>query len=183
MRFEKYINEGVIKNLLIKQLKKYTADKALNFLEKQWQKAIKMIRKNGYEDQALQILNQSLNTKYRSLDQFNKHSMKKMLPEEVQISNNLNEDFKHWFDMIKSEAFPALSFYPALTAWLELGKLFDGPDAVDWKKFAVYGIFWALLVSGKYIKEFFKWKKQNPKEYYAERPKLAKKHNINVEEL
>jgi len=161
MRFENYINEGLITSLLVKTFKNYTIDKALNFLESQWKKAINIIRKNDKEKEALQILNKALKTNFKSLDQFNKKNMKKLIPEGIEI-NNLNEDLKHWWDMIKDEGFPTLSFYPALTTWIELGKLFDGADAVNWKKVAIYGAFWAALVTGKYIKSFMKWKKQNP---------------------
>ena len=182
MRFENYLNEGFISNLLLKSLKNYTIDKALIFLEKQWKKAIDIIRKNGKEKEALQILNAALKTNYKSLNQFDKKNMRKLIPEEIEI-NNLNEDLSHWWEMIKDEGFPTLSFYPALTAWIELGKMFDGIDAVNWKKVAVYGAFWAALVTGKYIKSFFKWKKEHPEEYYKERPKLAKKHGIKIKEL
>lgn len=174
MRFKNYLNEGIISNLISKKLKNYTMNKAFNFLENQWKNAIKIIRKNGKEKEALSILNKALGTNFKNLDQFNQKNIKKLLPEEIEI-NNINEDLKHWWEMIKDEGFPTLSFYPALTAWIELGKIFDGVDAVNWKKVAVYASFWAALVTGKYIKSFYKWKKEKPQEYYSERPEKAKK--------
>ena len=79
------------------------------------------------------------------------------------------------------EGFPTLAFYPALTAWIEIGKVLDSDMSVNWMKFGVYALFWLLLVSGKYIKQFHDWKKQNPEEYFAERPELAKKAGIKID--
>ena len=180
MRFKNYLNENLVSRILLKGLKGLAVNAALTFLEKQWEIAKEMIEKYEVEDEALEIINRSFKTRFHSLDDINRKQLRKMLPES---NNPLNEDLKHWWEMVKDEGFPTLSFYPALQAWMELGKLFDGPDTVNWERLAIYSAFWAAIVSGKYFKAFMKWKKQNPKEYYKERPKLAKKHGIKIEEL
>ncbi len=182
MRFENYLNESITKNMiskfLLKGLKGFAINKALNFLEKKWEEAVELLEKYEVEDEALTIINGIFKTRFRSLDDINRQQLRRLLPEEIKIEKNINEDLKHWWEMIKDEGFPTLSFYPAFNAWIELGKLFDGADAVDWTRLSVYSAFWVALVTGKYIRSFMKWKKENPKEYYAERPKLAKKHSI-----
>lgn len=89
--------------------------------------------------------------------------LKAMFKEEV-----INEDAKHWWELIKQEAFPTLAFYPALQIWLELDKMLKGTE-YSGKIISFYAAFWLLLVSGKYVKGWLDWKKENPTEYEKEK--------------
>jgi len=85
-----------------------------------------------------------------------------------QESVAINEDAKHWWDLLKTEMFPTLAFYPALQVWLEFDKMLKGTE-YSGKAIAFYAAFWLLLVSGKYIKGWLDWKKTSPDEYSKER--------------
>ena len=171
MRLEKFIDEDIlIENIIMKNLKKLfnkPAKKVMMIFQDSFRKFIKIIRQNDVESEVLKILNKHAGKNYKSLEQILKS---KPLTE----SEELNEDWSHFWDTIKSEAFPALSFYPALTAWLEIDKLIKGSDA-SIKAIVIYAIIWLFLISGKFIKQFYKWKKENPEEYMKERPKKRKK--------
>lgn len=80
----------------------------------------------------------------------------------------VNEDARHWWELIKGEAFPTLAFYPALQVWLELDKMLKGTQ-YSGKVIGFYAAFWLILVSGKYITQWNKWRKDNPGEFAAER--------------
>lgn len=81
--------------------------------------------------------------------------------------DNLDEDAKHWWELIKQEAFPTLAFYPALQVWLEFDKMLKGTQ-YSGKVIAFYAAFWLLLVSGKYVKGWLDWKKDNPEQHAKE---------------
>jgi hypothetical protein len=81
---------------------------------------------------------------------------------------DLNEDVKHWWELIKSEAFPTLAFYPALQVWLEIDKMVKGTP-YSGNVLCFYAAFWLILVTGKYIIGWNAWKKENPTEYNKER--------------
>ena len=80
----------------------------------------------------------------------------------------ISEDAKHWWDLIKTEAFPTLAFYPALQVWLEFDKMLKG-TAYSGTVISFYAAFWLLLVSGKYVKGWLDWKKTSPEEYDKEK--------------
>lgn len=80
----------------------------------------------------------------------------------------INEDAKHWWNLVKTELFPTLSFYPALQIWLELDKMLRGTP-YSGKVLLFYAALWLILISGKHIKQWMDWKKQNPEEYSKER--------------
>lgn len=80
----------------------------------------------------------------------------------------IDESAKHWWDLIKTEAFPTLAFYPALQVWLELDKMLKGTE-YSGKVIGFYAAFWLVLVSAKYVKGWMDWKKDKPHEYAKER--------------
>ena len=130
-----------------------------------WKKFSEMVQDKGLNDKVLKIINKYLKTNYKSLDDIDK----------LRITEGIiNEDFAHYWDLLKQEAFPTLAFWPALKVWLEMDKLFtaNGAADVNVKMVIVYAIFWILLVSGKYVKSWADWKKKNPEEY--EKEKTAK---------
>lgn len=170
MRFENYINESDLINEgifvdVLKKIKNKSSDYVKKLFKKSWENFSKIIKDNDIESDVLKVINKHLKTNYKSLEQLDKLKL---------TEDKLNEDFAHYWHLLKQEAFPTLAFWPALKIWLEIDKLFgkSGVDVVNVKMIVVYAIFWLLLVSGKYIKAWAAWKKENPEEYAKE--KMAK---------
>jgi hypothetical protein len=82
--------------------------------------------------------------------------------------DEINEDAAHLWGLIKAEAFPTLAFYPALQVWLELDKILKGTP-YSGKVIGFYAAFWLILMSGKHITQWKKWKKEYPDEYEKEK--------------
>ena len=129
--FMKYL--GALKNMTFKKAKK--------FLKSEFDKFSEAVKNADMEDQVISLINKRMGTKYYGLDQISKGKV-------VESEEMVNEDAAHWWDLVKTEAFPTLSFYPGLTVWLELDKLLSGGD-INVRKTVVYAIFWVLLISGK----------------------------------
>lgn len=166
MRLEDYIvRNDILMESTFQELLKKIANKPMNILRKlfkdNWMKLVNELKRKELENDALQIINKHFQTKYKSLDEI---TISKI--EELPI----HEDFAHYWELIKQEAFPTLAFWPALRCWLEIDKLISGSNA-NVSSLIIYGIFWVLLVSGKYAKSWDKWRKENPKEYSKEKGK------------
>lgn len=82
--------------------------------------------------------------------------------------STVNEDLRHWWDLVKTEAFPTLAFYPALQVWIELDKYLKGTP-YSGKVIGFYAALWVVLMTGKHISGWMKWRKENPEQYQAER--------------
>ena len=145
-----------------KKLVKMKPGKAEKLMKKSWSDLSTILKSRLLEDDAVKIINKHLGTKFRRLIEIDKAAIAS-LP-----SVRMNEDLKHYWDFIKGEAFPALSFYPALTAWMELDKLISSTGDFDGTKFGVYALFWVILLSSKFLNLWKKWKKNNPKEFEKE---------------
>ena len=142
-------------------LKRLDFKKTKNFLKSEFDKFVYAALAGDVEEEVVSMINKAFGTKYRNLTQIKKDRLR-------ESDETLNEDLKHWWEVVQTEAFPTLAFYPALSIWLEIDQLFKGQD-MDMRKTTVYALLWVLLVSGKYVKGWMKWKKQNPEEYEAER--------------
>jgi hypothetical protein len=165
MKFNEYI---INENMVDKAkgfLSRLTLKAATKLFKDSWDEFQEAIESNGLEKQVLAFINKAFKTSYRSMEQIGNAKPKKV---NLGESTSINESAKHWWDTIKTEAFPTLAFYPALSIWLEIDQLMKGND-MDMKKTSVYALFWVLLVSGKYAKGWFDWKKQNPEEHAAEK--------------
>jgi hypothetical protein len=165
MRLQKYyeLNEMVIDRFFmdeIKKLKNLSWSQVKKKFLSAWEQLKETLKTNEeVQDAALKIINKYMKTNYNDLDDV------RLV---VQESEELNEDASHWWQLIKGEAFPALSFYPALQCWLELDKLLKG-TGFNATILVVYASFWLLLVSSKYIKGWLDWRKTKPDEYGAEK--------------
>jgi hypothetical protein len=146
-------------------LSRLTLKAATKLFKNSWDEFQEAVEANGSEEQVLSFINKGFKTNYRTMDQIGNAKPK---PTRLGESDDVNESTKHWWDLVKTEAFPTLAFYPALSIWLEIDQLMKGND-MDLKKVTIYALFWVLLVSGKYVKGWMDWKKQNPEEYKAER--------------
>lgn len=175
MRFDNYLKEDNLnENIIIDTLKKIAgkpANAVMKLFKDGFEKFIGIFQEQDdmTQESILKLINKGFGTSYK-----NTNDLKRAMSANIKESTGLNEDWAHYWDLIKGEAFPALSFYPALTVWLEIDKLLRGNDA-NTRVIVVYGLLWLLLISGKFIKGFREWKKNNPEEYAAEYPKRAAK--------
>ena len=159
MKFESYLNESFNKNKFLDALKKisrYPFDRVKKIFKSSWEEFLDIIKKQGVEDEVLKVLNRNFGTNYRSLQS---------IP--LNESVLLNEDFKHYWEFIKDQAFPALSFWPMLQVWLDIDKILRG-SSVDMSVTSVYAVMWFSLVSGKFIGAWNQWKRNNPDQWEKE---------------
>ena len=154
------LNENMIDKTM-SLLKRMDFKKTKKFLEREFDKFVEAVQITGLEPEVVTIINKGFNTRYKSMRDIQRLKLR-------ESDEGLNEDAAHWWKVVQTELFPTLAFYPALSVWLELDKLFQGQD-MDLKKVIIYSLFWVLLVSGKYVKGWMEWKKQNPEEHAAER--------------
>jgi hypothetical protein len=171
MRFQNYINESAAKGGLqkyFKELKKMPAKKVEQTLKNSWKDLSNILKDRLLEDDAVKIINKHLKTNYKRLKEIDTAKIAKIPTKKVYEELMLNEDFAHFWQRVKDEAFPALSFYPALTAWLEIDKLLSGTGDFSGYKFGVYALFWVILISSKFLKDWKKWTKENPEEFETE---------------
>ena len=163
MRLEsRLLNEDIFSDAL-KKVKSKSAKSIQKFLKSNWDDFLHIIQNSVLEDDALDIINRRMGTHYKSLKQIDyMHIME---------NADLNEDFAHYWDLMKQEAFPSLAFYPALMVWLELDKMMkaNGISDSNVKVIMVYAAIWLILITGKYIKSWKEWRKKNPEEYKKEK--------------
>ena len=176
MRFQEYLtSEGLLVENIFQKYMKKLSNKSSKVVEKlmkdSWIKLAKLLKSNQLEQDALDIINKHFKTNYKNLDQVSKAKIAKMPTKGVYEEDMIFESFKHYWELIKTEGFPILSFYPMLQVWLELDKLLKSTGEASYVAMGVYGLFWTLLVSGKYLKGWKKWKKENPEEYEKEKGK------------
>lgn len=176
MRFNEYLNnENINENIILDTIKKI-AGKPANSVMKMFKDGFKKFigifqeQDNMTQDKILGAINKAYGTNYKNVG-----DLQKQIKANLKESTELNEDFAHYWGLIKGEAFPALSFYPALTVWLEIDKWIRQSGDVNSRVIIVYGLIWLLLISGKFVSGFRKWKKDQPDEYFSERPKKAAK--------
>lgn len=157
-RFERYLNENWVANT-VKKISNITASKAKKTLKHYWEQLKEIIQDQGKEKEFLKIVNKHLEINANSLDQLEKQQVKE---------EYLNEDFKHYWEWIKDNAFPTMMIFPGLSIFMELDKLFDNPGNVDIRKIIVYAVFFLIVATGSHIKQWDKWRKENPKSYSDE---------------
>jgi len=174
MRLNNYlISEGFVDGIF-KSLIKKPANTAMKEIKKGFMDFIDLLDRidDTEKNKILNLINRSMGTNYRSVDQ-----IKKMSSSRISESFELNEDFKHWWEIIKDQGWFNITFYPALQVWFEVASLVqnflkgEALDQTTIKKAVFFGILWLVLTSAKFAKDFYKWKKENPEEYSKERGK------------
>ena len=138
-----------------KPLLSLTWKKAMSKMKQSFVHLTRQMKENGKEKEVLQILNKYLNTNYKSLDDIQKQSIK-----EGKISSGLG----NWWGEAKSNFYGAVSFYPLLTAFIELDKLVKGSGDANAKYVLSYALLWAFIVSGKIVFNKGIKKKDNSKD-------------------
>jgi len=149
-----------------KKIQKMKPDKAEKFMKSSWKELSNALKSRALEDDAIQIINKHFHTNYRRLIEIDNAKIAK-LPTKKVYEELIVEDLSNYWNFIKTEAFPALSFYPILQVFMELDKLIKGAGG-DSKIMIFYGIMWLFLVSGRFIKLWKEWKTKNPDEFKKE---------------
>jgi len=168
MRFEKHmntLNEANAFTGLLSKIKSKGEKAILKLLRKSWVEFYELVQDSGLEEQVLDAINKHFNTNYSSLEQLNKIKT----PLTIKGESTLVEGWTHWWDFVKAENWPAMSFFPALSAWMEINNWLGGTTDFNFKRFGFYAMFWVLLVSGKYLKDFIKWKHESPEDFAKEK--------------
>lgn len=182
MRLKGYmrLDEGFVGDMF-KKLVRMPANSVMKKIKQEYKNFFGLVQKldDKQLDEILGLLNKSMGTNYKNLQDLKRASSK------IVESEQMNEDFKHWWAVIKDQGWFNITFFPALQVWFEianmLGNFFKNEpiDMVSVKKAAFYGVLWLALASGKFIKDFYKWKKEHPEEYAKERGKEAKPTQVN----
>lgn len=173
------IDEFVLqsKRQFLNPLKSYSDKKALSVFKSSWDDIVEKAKTENKEKELLKIINRKFGTNYTNLDQI---SRKKPILESFII----NEDFKNFWKFVKIESWPVITIFPSLQVWFEIDKLLFGNGDIDEQKIAFYGSFWLIMITGNFVKQWNKWRKENPEEYEKEGKRknpfaLGKKMNIN----
>ena len=161
MRLKNYLNEKNIVSQTIDNLKSLSYNKAKKIMKNSWEDFVN--RTEDYPElqtKILGLINKRFNTNFRSLEEIGNKK----------IQESLNEDFKHYWEWFKDQSWPAMTIFPTLQIWFELDTLLDGAgfDDLNFKKIVIYGLLWVILVTGKHIKMWKKWKRENPKQWEKE---------------
>lgn len=105
---------------------------------------VNMIKRQGKEKEALNIINKALKTNYRSLDQLNRINETSADPSKG--------GFVNWLKSIIFQGTIGASIFTSLQIFFSLDNLLSGVgDATDIKKMIVYSFLWTLLASKTYI--------------------------------
>jgi len=163
MRFRQYMNESSVISKAVDKIKKLPFKKVKKLLQSSWDKFYKTISKHPeLEDKIIKLLNRKTNIKVKSLK-----SLDKM---KLQESNELNEDWKHFWEWFGDQGWGALSIFPTLSIWFEIDNflnVYDFAD-VDFRRIGIYALLWVAMITGKQISMWRKWKKDNPDEWEQE---------------
>ena len=143
-RYDNIINVRENKSVLMKivnTLFSKSYGKVKMTLNKAAKDSIVYLKKNGLEDEAIDIINKNLNTNYNNIGQLVSKSIKE----------SVNEGFSDWFKELKTNGYNALSFYPLLTMFLEFDKLIKGNPDASMRTTVIYFIIWLLVITGKVV--------------------------------
>ena len=147
--FNKHIlseNKSFITKTL-NDLSKYTWDRLIKKLKFESSKFMKLIDKEGYEDDILKILNKN-GFKINSLKSFSKRKL-------IESTESINKGFSDWWQEAKGNLYGALSFLPILNVFMEIDKLIKGNDYSS-KAIIIYFVLWASILTGKIVNDKIK---------------------------
>ena len=183
MKIRQYLEESAAQGGAQKYFNKLinmSPGKAEKVMKNSWDQFSNLLKAKVLEDDAIVIINKHFSTNYTSLGQIDKKKISSLPSIKI-----IDEDLKNYWKYIKSEAFPALAFYPVLNVFMELDKLVKGSDA-NIKIMIFYSAMWIMLSSGKFITLWKKWKNDNPKQFKKEGSKknpFSLKKSKNVEDF
>lgn len=131
----------------IKDLKNKTDAQIKSLLKSSWQKIYKMIKQEGKEQEALDIINRALKTRISSLNQ-----LKESKIDEVLSADPEKKGFVNWLKSMGFQTLMSGSIFTGLQIFFALDSLLDG-QLPDFKRVLVYG-FLFLLFSTKLYKDW-----------------------------
>jgi len=152
------VNENMVTDIIKNVINK--ADTMKNTLKNNFNKFITLLVDKGIDKEFLNIINKQFKTNYKTIGQL----------QSLKESSYLNEDWKNFLRFFKGETYPALSIFPTLQIWFEIDKLLNNVGITDlnWKKIAIYGTLWVIIVTGQHAILWNKWRKEHPEEYEKE---------------
>lgn len=138
-------NIGFIKDV-VNKLGKMPWDTAKKFLKQKAKEFEAFVKDDPYVDDSnvLRIINNRFGTHFSDI-----HSV--FAKGLVESTDRCDEGLKDWWKEASSSLYGALSFYPLLTAFLELDKVLKGTGDANIRVLVVYFLIWVLVVSGKVI--------------------------------
>jgi len=136
------INESRIFNIL-RDFANKTDQQIKSTLKDAWQKLLSLIKKEGKEKEALEIINKALKTRYTRLEQFNKVNETTADPEK--------KGFVNWLKSIIFQGTIGASIFTSLQVFFALDTILTGEaGSGDIKRLLVYAFLWTLLASKTY---------------------------------
>lgn len=141
------INEdsGFFKSIVMK-LGRMPWDVAKKFLKQKAKEFVEFIKDDPYIDDAnvLRIINTRFGTTFSSTSSVFAKAL-------VENTNRVDEGLKDWWKEASTNFYGAISFYPLLTAFLEMDKVIKGTGDANVRAMAIYFLIWVLIISGKVI--------------------------------
>ena len=146
MRLQVYLNEQEPLNEsrifnVIKDFKNRSEKQIISTLKDAWNKLFSMIKSEGKEKEALDIINKALKTRYTKLEQLNKVNETSADPGK--------KGFVNWLKSIIFQGTIGASIFTSLQVFFKLDDLLSGAGG-DWKGMIIYAFLWTLLASKTY---------------------------------
>lgn len=131
---------------VVSKLGKMSWDAAKKFLKQKAQEFVAFIKDDPYIDDAnvLRIINTRFGTTFSSTSSVFAKAL-------VENTNRVDEGLKEWWKEASGNFYGAISFYPLLTAFLEMDKVIKGTGDANVRTMAIYFLIWVLIISGKVI--------------------------------
>lgn len=151
-KFKNYINNDTMITEskiwdYIKDLKNKSDNQIQKLLKSSWKKLYDMIKKEGKEEEALDIINRSFKTRFNSLNQLKESKLEEALSADPEKTG-----FFNWLKSIGFQGLMTSSIFTGLQIWFAFDSLLDG-NMPDMKRVLIYG-FLFLLFSTKLYKDW-----------------------------
>lgn len=129
---------------IMNTLKNMTWDKAQNFMRGKVKEFFNKLEASGVDrKKILSIANKHLWSNFKSPTPItNKKITESRLDEGI---------FKTWWSEATGNLYGALSFYPLLTAFLEMDKVIKQSGDADVRAMSIYFIIWIAIITGKVV--------------------------------
>jgi capsular polysaccharide biosynthesis protein len=148
-RFKKYLNEQELlleANMLsvMKDLAKKPFKQIIKTLENSYKKIVELVKKEGKEKEALDIINRITKSRYTRLEQLYK-------VDEISAEPG-KKGFVNWLKSIIFQGTIGASIFTSLQIFFSLDTIVSGAGTSgDVKRMLIYGLLWVLLASKTYI--------------------------------
>lgn len=129
---------------VLNTLKNMTWNKAQDFLRSKVKEFFNKLESSGVDrKKILSISNKYLWSDFRSVTPITNKKI---------TENRIDEGiFSNWWNEATSNIYGALSFYPLLTAFLEMDKVIKQTGDADVRAMSIYFIVWIAIITGKVV--------------------------------